>query len=48
MHKTQDQDCDVHGRDTVVSSTLVVAPVISRAHNFLIYTRSDELQDDQF
>jgi hypothetical protein len=44
----QDQDCDVHDRDTVVCSTLVLAPVISRAHNFLIYTGNDELQDDQF
>jgi hypothetical protein len=44
----QDQDCDVHDGDAAVSSTLMLAPVINRAHNFLIYTGSDELQDDQF
>jgi hypothetical protein len=44
----QNQGCDVHDGDAVASNTLVLAPVISRAYGFLIYTRSGGLQDDQF
>ena len=42
MHNMQDQDCDAYDGDVVVSSTLVLAPVI------LTYTHSSGLQDDQF
>jgi hypothetical protein len=31
----QVQDCDVHDGDAEVSSTLLLAPVISRAYSFL-------------
>jgi hypothetical protein len=48
MHKMQVQNCDVHDEDAVVSSTLVPAPVISRAYSLTIYTLSEWLQDDQF
>jgi hypothetical protein len=47
MHTMQDQDYDVHDRDRSEQHS-VLAPVISRAYGFLIYTRSGGLQDDQF